>query len=106
MRPLPLLFLLLAATGLILKAPGVGEAHRFDWMLAVIAAGGFLGILRGLDRPLFGLLWDEYGERRTWVALAGVATIVLCLGLANWNAKNRAELELRLEARVTALETP
>lgn len=93
MKPLPLLVLLVAATGLILQAPGVGEAHRFELMLAVLAGGGLLGILRGLDVPLLGLLWDEYGERRVWVALCGAAVIVVCLALANWNLKKQAQME-------------
>ena len=48
-------------------------------MLAVLAGGGVLGVLRGLDRPFFGLLWDEYGERRAWVAVCGAATIVAAI---------------------------
>ncbi len=85
MRPLPALILVLAAYGLILKAPGIDEAYHFELSLAVIATGGALAVLRGLSVPLGGILWDAYSERQHWITACGASVIMLCLGLAGWH---------------------
>ena len=99
MRPQPILILVLAASGLLLRAPGVDEAFRFEFAMAVVAGFGVLAVLRGLDVGLGGVLWDANGERRLWITLSGAGVIILCLGLASWSMRTRVEFEHARHAR-------
>jgi len=91
MRQLPLLLLLLAALGLVVEAP-FGEEHRLTLMLGLLGVAGLLALLRGLGTPLLGLLGDEGGGRRPWLAALGAVMLVASITSASWAARAEARL--------------
>ena len=91
MRQMPLLLLLLASLGLVVEAP-FGEQHRLSLMLGILGLVGLLALLRGLGMPLLGLLGDEDGGRRPWLAALGVAVLMASVTSATWAARAEARL--------------
>lgn len=79
MQPRTLLFLLVAASTLVAKAPLGGPAHRFEWMLGTLAVGALWTLVVGLRRT-------EYGRRPGLVAV-GLGLAALCLTLGNWGLR-------------------
>ena len=87
-KPL-LLVLLLGAMALVLKAPFVGEEHRFELAMGLVGVAGALSIACGSGLRIGGLLSVE-PERRVLAIVLGVVLVVVAgLGLRRASELNR-----------------
>lgn len=104
MRPLPLLILLVLAMGIVQEAPLVGEAHRFELMLGLFAAGGGLTVWRGIGASSAGILWDDDGLRRPLVTALGTLVLLGSISLVAWKVESSAGLDRAAHASPPRIE--